>query len=144
MARSPIDSKSERFVDWCMVWEILVAKTGFGKSIVFHAYSGKMLQDPDFQGKVSLVAIDECHVLSQWKEFRSEYVMIHELRLPLLSETVFFLAALRHWILKQRTQSKGLVDFEKEDQMQVNLRSFVPLWIDQIFLSVCFQFLKER
>jgi superfamily II DNA helicase RecQ len=116
---------------------ILVAKTGFGKSIVFHAYSvltghitiqliplsklgeeqlesirrypetkpclitantkfqdpqlltdiqtgmythillgpeqataqefRKILQDPDFQGKVGLVAIDECHVLSQWK-----------------------------------------------------------------------------
>jgi superfamily II DNA helicase RecQ len=139
---------------------ILVAKTGFGKSIVFHAYSvltgritiqliplsklgeeqlesirrypetkpclitantkfqdpqlltdiqtgmythillgpeqataqefRKILQDPDFQGKVGLVAIDECHVLSQWKEFRSEYVMIHELRRSLLSETVFF------------------------------------------------------
>jgi superfamily II DNA helicase RecQ len=139
---------------------ILVAKTGFGKSIVFHAYSvltGRItiqliplsklgeeqlesirrypetkpclvtantkfqdpqllgdiqagiythillgpeqatapefrtiLQDPNFQSKVGLVAIDECHVLSQWKEFRSEYVMIHELRRSLLSETVFF------------------------------------------------------
>jgi superfamily II DNA helicase RecQ len=48
------------------------------------------LQDPNFQRKVGLVAIDECHVLSQWKEFRSEYVMIHELRRSLLSETVFF------------------------------------------------------
>jgi superfamily II DNA helicase RecQ len=139
---------------------ILVAKTGFGKSIIFHAYSvltgritiqliplsklgeeqlesirrypgtkpclvtantkfqdpgllsniqagvythillgpeqatapefRKILQDPSFQRQVGLVAIDECHVLSQWKEFRSEYVMIHELRRSLLSETVFF------------------------------------------------------
>ncbi len=39
----------------------------------------KILQDPSFQRQVGLVAIDECHVLSQWKEFRREYVMIHEL-----------------------------------------------------------------
>jgi superfamily II DNA helicase RecQ len=139
---------------------MLVAKTGFGKSIVFHAYSvltgritlqliplsklgeeqlesirrypgtkpclvtantkfqdplllrdiqagtythvllgpeqatapefRQILQDPNFQRQVGLVAIDECHVLSQWKEFRSEYVMIHELRRSLPSETVFF------------------------------------------------------
>src|SRR6266480_4151296 len=50
----------------------------------------KILQDPHFQQRVGLVAIDECHVLSQWKEFRNEYVLIHELRRSLPSSTVFF------------------------------------------------------
>jgi len=150
------DKKSQReqvrALHW-LVYEmrdtILVAKTDFGKSIIFHAYSvltdqitiqlislsklgeeqlefihwyseakpclvtvntkfedsvllsniqaevythillgpeqatapkfWKILQNPNFQKQIELVAIDECHVLSQWKKFRSEYVMIHKL-----------------------------------------------------------------
>lgn len=50
----------------------------------------KVLQELSFQRQVGLVAIDECHVLAQWKEFCNVYTLIHKLRRSLITSTVFF------------------------------------------------------
>src|SRR5438477_12783598 len=50
----------------------------------------KVLQEPSFQQQVGLVAIDECHVLNQWRMFQDTYIMIHELQWSFLSSTAFF------------------------------------------------------
>ena len=137
---------------------ILIARTGFGKSIIFHAFSvltGKItlqiiplsklgdeqlddirkldgsapclvtseskrleksiienirkglythvllgpeqacsktfraaLRDPELQAKIGLVAIDECHLVKQWEEFRPEFTMLGDLRVILRQEVV--------------------------------------------------------
>jgi hypothetical protein len=139
---------------------LLVAKTGFGKSIIFHAFSvltdyitlqiipisklgqeqldairrypgakpclltadtkkanprllseirrgefthillgPEQLMSPEFRrlfldtmfySRVRLVAIDECHVIRQWKDFRREFLRFQELRRSLSSQAVFF------------------------------------------------------
>ena len=53
------------------------------------AFQGLFL-DPTFRSRVQLVAIDECHVIHQWRDFRSEYLCFHELRRMLSSTAVFF------------------------------------------------------
>ena len=139
---------------------ILIAKTGFGKSVVFHAYSiltnnitiqiiplsklgneqlaainrydgvepclvtqqtkdanpgmfkeirslkythillgpeqavsppfQRLFNDQVFRSRVRLVAIDECHVIRQWKDFRKQYLLFHEFRRILSPSTIFF------------------------------------------------------
>ena len=49
-----------------------------------------ILLDPQFKGRIGLVAIDECHVIDQWKDFRSEFTLIYELRRMLSTVTVYF------------------------------------------------------
>jgi len=43
-----------------------------------------------FVDRVRLVAIDECHVIRQWREFRTAYIQFHELRRMMCSATLFF------------------------------------------------------
>jgi superfamily II DNA helicase RecQ len=139
---------------------LLIAKTGFGKSIIFHAFSiltGKMtlqivplsklgeeqmddiagipgtrpcvvtretkaaddglipritsgfythvllgpeqasskefraaLKTPELQSRVGLVAIDECHLVSEWENFRPAFTMLGELRMVLNQDVVWF------------------------------------------------------
>jgi superfamily II DNA helicase RecQ len=81
---------------------ILVAPTGWGKSVVFQATPAPaagilivllspeialstafrvVLIDPSFQEKLSLVAIDEAHVVSEWgQSFRVQYSQLSLLR----------------------------------------------------------------
>jgi len=49
-----------------------------------------ILLDPQLKGRIGLVAIDECHVIDQWQDFRSEFTLIYELRRMLSTETVYF------------------------------------------------------
>ena len=43
-----------------------------------------------FRSRVQLVAIDECHVIRQWKGFRPEYLQFHALRRTLSPSATFF------------------------------------------------------
>jgi superfamily II DNA/RNA helicase len=49
-----------------------------------------ILLDPELKSRIGLVAIDECHVIDQWKDFRSEFTLIYELRRMLSTETIYF------------------------------------------------------
>jgi superfamily II DNA helicase RecQ len=139
---------------------LLIARTGFGKSLIFHAYSlltGKItiqiiplsklgdeqlldiqrlgntrpclitseskkkerdmirrfqareythvllgpeqasskafrtaLKDPQLQQQIGLVAIDECHLVKQWKDFRADFTMLYELRSILRQDVIWF------------------------------------------------------
>ena len=60
------------------------------------------------------------------------------------SQKQSFLTALQYWMPKQKMQSRNLEVFMKRKQMWASLRSFIFLWIDQIFSSVCFQFSRKR
>ena len=50
----------------------------------------KILRRPEFQDRIGLVAIDECHLLNQWRDFRPEITMISELRTILHQDVVWF------------------------------------------------------
>ena len=39
-----------------------------------------MLRKPEFQSKIGLVAIDECHLIMQWSSFRPDFTLFGELR----------------------------------------------------------------
>ncbi|KAF1813104.1 P-loop containing nucleoside triphosphate hydrolase protein [Eremomyces bilateralis CBS 781.70] len=49
-----------------------------------------LLLNPDVKNKIGVVAIDELHVMEQWKEFRLEYLKIRELRRYLRADTIWF------------------------------------------------------
>lgn len=48
------------------------------------------LRDPHLQAQIGLVAIDECHLVKQWREFRAEFTMLYELRAILRQDVVWF------------------------------------------------------
>jgi len=48
------------------------------------------LKSIELQARIGLVAIDECHLVKQWKDFRHEYTMLGELRLILHQDVVWF------------------------------------------------------
>jgi superfamily II DNA/RNA helicase len=48
------------------------------------------LKDATFQSKIGLVAIDECHLVDQWKDFRAQFTMLGELRTILQRRVVWF------------------------------------------------------
>ncbi len=48
------------------------------------------LKDPTFQSTIGLVAIDECHLVEQWKDFRAQFTMLGELRNILPRRIVWF------------------------------------------------------
>ena len=48
------------------------------------------MRNSDFQRRVGLVIIDECHVLSDWGTFREAYTQIWELRAMIPSSAVFY------------------------------------------------------
>ncbi|KAF2024851.1 hypothetical protein EK21DRAFT_77792, partial [Setomelanomma holmii] len=50
----------------------------------------KILRDATFQARVGLVAIDECHLIMQWEEFRPAFTLIGELRSILHEHVVWF------------------------------------------------------
>ncbi|TEY25590.1 hypothetical protein BOTCAL_1275g00010 [Botryotinia calthae] len=71
---------------------LCIAKTGFGKSPE-QAASSKFrdaLASPELQSNIGLVAIDECHLISQWKEFRPKFTMLGQLRHLLPQEVMWF------------------------------------------------------
>ncbi|EDN08358.1 predicted protein [Histoplasma mississippiense (nom. inval.)] len=49
-----------------------------------------VLQDPTLQEKIGLVAIDECHLVTQWSQFRSQFARLGHLRLLLREDIVWF------------------------------------------------------
>ena len=49
----------------------------------------ELLKEPEVQSQIGLVAIDECHTVSQWSEFRPEFTMIGELRMILRRDIVW-------------------------------------------------------
>lgn len=49
-----------------------------------------ILKDPQFLSKIGMVAIDECHLIEQWQNFRQKFTMIGELRQILNRDTVWF------------------------------------------------------
>jgi superfamily II DNA helicase RecQ len=48
------------------------------------------LKSQQLQSKIGLVAIDECHLIKQWKEFRDKFTMLGELRSILRDHVVWF------------------------------------------------------
>jgi len=48
------------------------------------------LKNMEFQGRIGLVAIDECHLVKQWKDFRAAFTMLGELRVLLRQDVVWF------------------------------------------------------
>ncbi|KIV98313.1 uncharacterized protein PV09_09841 [Verruconis gallopava] len=50
----------------------------------------RVLKDHEFRFQVGLVAIDECHLVGQWAEFRPQFTMLGELRNLLPDSTVWF------------------------------------------------------
>lgn len=49
-----------------------------------------LLRDQHFRGQIGLVAINKCHLVKQWKDFRAHFTMLGELRQMLLDHVVFF------------------------------------------------------
>jgi len=49
-----------------------------------------ILRDPALQERIGLVAIDECHLTRQWKDFRPEFSMLGELRIILPQHVIWF------------------------------------------------------
>jgi superfamily II DNA helicase RecQ len=49
-----------------------------------------ILKDPVYQKRVGLVAIDEAHLIEQWKNFREKFTMLGQLRQILPKEVVWF------------------------------------------------------
>lgn len=49
-----------------------------------------ILLSPAVQAKIGLVAVDECHLVAQWKQFRENYSNLHVLRQCLRSDVVWF------------------------------------------------------
>ena len=49
-----------------------------------------LLREPTFQYRIRVIVVDECHVASQWKEFREKYRQLHELRRSLPSSVPVF------------------------------------------------------
>ncbi|EEH06948.1 ATP-dependent DNA helicase [Histoplasma capsulatum G186AR] len=49
-----------------------------------------ILQDPTLQEKIGLVAIDECHLITQWSGFRGQFARLGHLRLLLREDIVWF------------------------------------------------------
>jgi len=45
---------------------------------------------PEFQSKIGLVAIDECHLVQQWKGFRENFAMLGQLRQLLREDVLWF------------------------------------------------------
>ena len=50
----------------------------------------KMLQDPSVQKMIGLVAIDECHTIRAWRDFRHAFNRLGELRVVLGQSVVWF------------------------------------------------------
>ncbi|KAF2669323.1 P-loop containing nucleoside triphosphate hydrolase protein [Microthyrium microscopicum] len=50
----------------------------------------KLLKDVEFQQRIGCVAIDECHLVHQWRNFRTKFTMIGELRAILPQDVVWF------------------------------------------------------
>ena len=48
------------------------------------------LKSPELQNRVGLVAIDECHLISEWETFRPAFTMLGELRMVLHRDVVWF------------------------------------------------------
>lgn len=48
------------------------------------------LKSVELQAQIGLVAIDECHLVKQWEEFRQEFTMLGELRIILHQDVVWF------------------------------------------------------
>lgn len=49
-----------------------------------------LLEDGQFRNAIGMVAIDECHLVSEWEDFRSDYALIYELRRMLPSQVRWF------------------------------------------------------
>ncbi|KAK3384607.1 hypothetical protein B0T24DRAFT_689826 [Lasiosphaeria ovina] len=49
-----------------------------------------VLRDPDFHSKLGLFAIDELHMISEWREFREEFTYLHTLRALIPKRIPFF------------------------------------------------------
>lgn len=54
-----------------------------------HAFR-RAIRDPEFQCRLGLVAIDECHLVNQWKDFRPAFTLLCELRTILPQEVEWF------------------------------------------------------
>lgn len=65
----------------------------------------RVLTTPEFQARVGLVAIDECHVLYQWASFRLAYTALH------LRMSSFFLDVLLQSQLQQKVLSGHMLAF---------------------------------
>lgn len=50
----------------------------------------KALKNPELQARIGLVAIDECHLVLQWEEFRPAFTLLGELRSILRADIVWF------------------------------------------------------
>ena len=50
----------------------------------------RALKRADFQARIGLVAIDECHLVSQWETFRPAFTMLAQLRTMLHPDIVWF------------------------------------------------------
>ena len=48
------------------------------------------LKDVSFRSRIGLVAIDECHVVKQWRDFRLGFTILDELRIILHQDVVWF------------------------------------------------------
>ena len=49
-----------------------------------------LLKEPEVQSKIGLVAIDECHTIRQWNDFRPHFTLLGHLRLVLRQNIVWF------------------------------------------------------
>ena len=49
-----------------------------------------LLKEPEVQSKIGLVAIDECHTIRQWSNFRPQFTLLGQLRLVLRQDIVWF------------------------------------------------------
>ena len=50
----------------------------------------QLLKSPNLQARIGLVAIDECHLVTQWEEFRPAFTLLSELRTILHQDVVWF------------------------------------------------------
>jgi superfamily II DNA helicase RecQ len=48
------------------------------------------LRNPELVAQIGLVAIDECHLVKQWKDFRPAFASIGELRMSMREDVVWF------------------------------------------------------
>ena len=105
--------------------------------------SGRYCWIPQFKRRIGLVAIDECHVIDQWKDFRSEFTLIYELRRTLSTETVLF-AAPPLSIENPNSLSSKKVDSLPRATILVTWRSSGLQLIAQTFPYASVQYLRAR
>jgi len=97
-----------------------------------------VLKDPGFRSRIGLIAIDEVHLVSEWREFRGEYTHLIELRRILGGDQgevpLFGCSATIDSRVEEEV--KTLAGFSKEDGGNVSLE-IIRTSVDRPEIALC-------